>query len=411
MYNLMKPYQDYTDQCLRCGICLAHCPIYNEYLHEGITARGKIRLFKELFAGRLYPNPRFQHFIDMCLGCRACTENCPTKIPVAEIIYAARAQFGGNTALPLAYILALSQIRKVPDLEENIFATLGLIENEETHTKATLISLQELQESIPPLPSYTLRQSLEQRPRKTNPPSKKVAYFPGCMTNLVYPQIGIALIKVLEARGYEILIPPTSCCGYHHYSSGNFTVARELAYKNIRSFNSLEVEWIITDCGSCGNSLKNYSHWLRTDDQDIISFSSKVKDITQFIIDEGIESGPLPLHSKVTYHDSCNLNRGMGISKEPRLLLTSLPGIEYKELPESNRCCGGAGSFNVEQPHLSRQILQRKMNMIKETGADTLAIGCSNCRLQLSYGIGTLKMPIRVVHPIELMAESLVQTN
>jgi glycolate oxidase iron-sulfur subunit len=106
----------------------------------------------------------------------------------------------------------------------------------------------------------------------------------------------------------------------------------------------------------------------------------------------------------VTYHDPCHASRGQGITAAPRKLLCSLPGVEYRELPEADWCCGGAGAYALSHYELSRQVLERKMDNVAKTGAQILATSCPACMIQLSYGVRIRKLPVRVCHISELTA-------
>lgn len=358
---------------------------------------------RELLEGNLQLTPRLRQFMDLCLGCQACAENCPNKIPTAKIVAAARAQFVKDHGLPMVYYLALRWGLKNPAIMETVFASLGLARNLSL-TKLLPHSLKEKEEILPSLPPKTFWEQYKAKPGK----GKKVAYFVGCMTNLVFPQIGLTAVSMLETYGYEVIVPKVYCCGLPHYSSGDMPTARELALKNMAVFAAHEVEAILTDCGSCGSALKEYPHWLEDREQaKAREFAGKIRDITEFLVnDAGIKPGSLVLNRTVTYHDSCHLNRTMGVAKEPRLLLKSLPGVDYREMNDANRCCGGAGTFNIKNPEISLKILERKMAAAQGTGADTLAVGCPSCRMQLALGARKFNVPIEILHPVELLAMS-----
>ncbi len=399
MNELINSYQDGVERCLRCGICLSVCPIYSEERHEGTVARGKVHLIRKLLEGKLQLTPRLRQYMDLCLGCQACVENCPSQVSTDKIVCAARAQFVKEKGLPLVYYLALRWGLKNPALMSALFTSLGLARNMAL-TKLLPRTLKDKEEILPPLPAQTFWQQY----KKTKPSRRKVAYFVGCLTNLVYPQVGLATLRVLEVAGYEVIAPQAFCCGLPHYSSGDLETARELAGKNVALFDALDVDAILTDCGSCGSALKEYVRWLDNDSR-ARKFSEKIRDVSEFIVNTaGLKPGMRSLGRTVTYHDSCHLNRSMGVVKEPRAILRTLPGVQYEEAVEANRCCGGAGTFNLRHGELSMKILGRKMDNVKATGADTIAVGCPSCRMQLSYGAKKNNVPVDVLHPVELLA-------
>ncbi|MFZ7103964.1 MAG: (Fe-S)-binding protein [Peptococcaceae bacterium] len=403
MHKIVEPYYDEAYNCIRCGVCQSVCPVYAVEKHEGTVARGKIRLVRELVEGKVELTPRLRSFMDLCLGCGACTENCPPKVRGDKIVTAARAQFVKDQGLPFVFNIGLRWVLKNPALTQGVFSSLGIARSTAVN-KLLPKSLKELEDIIPPLPKETFWQLYKKRqPLKSE---KKVGYFVGCMTNLVFPQVGLAVLDVLERHGYEVVVPQAYCCGIPHYISGDVDTARALAEKNMKVFLESGVGTILTDCGSCGGTLKEYTEWL--DREDARAFSKKIRDISEFLVNEvKVEPGTQEVAGTVTYHDSCHLNRSMGVKTEPRELLKAIKGLKFVELPEADRCCGGAGTFNFKKYDVSMKILKRKMANAESTEAEALAVGCPGCRIQLSHGIRKYSHNLKnVVHPVELLARS-----
>jgi glycolate oxidase iron-sulfur subunit len=402
MLDIVEPYYDEAYHCIRCGVCHSVCPIYAAEKHEGMVARGKIRLVRELIEGKIELTPRLRSFLELCLGCGACTENCPPKVRGDKIVAAARAQFVKDKGLPLIFNIALRWVIKNPSMTQMMFSSLGLARSM-AFNKLLPQKLKDLERIIPSLPKETFWQLYEERQSLKS--KEKVGYFVGCMTNLVYPQVGIAILDILEKHGYEVVVPRPNCCGIPHYVSGDIETAKNLATKNIKIFLENNVDIILTDCGSCGGTLMEYAEWL--EDEKARNFSKKVRDITEFLVNEvKIHPGSKEKNCSVTYHDSCHLNRKMGVKEEPRKLLKKVTGIKYVELPEADRCCGGAGTFNMKHYDISMKILKRKMDNFATTKADILAVGCPGCRMQLSYGVENLGNGKKVMHPVEILAET-----
>ena len=404
MHDIVKPYYDDTFECIRCGVCLSVCPVYAAEKHEGTVARGKIRLVKELIEGKLELTPRLKEFMELCLACGACVENCPPKVKTDKIVVAARAQFVKEQGLPFIFNIALRWVMKNPGMTKTMFSSLGLARST-LMTKVFPQKIKEMEQLVPPLPNNTFWELYrKRRPFKSE---KKVGYFVGCMTNLVYPQVGMAVLDILENNGYEVIVPQGYCCGIPHYISGDIDTAKELAAKNIQLFKDKGVDTVLTDCGSCGGTLKEYEHWLNNGDAK--AFGAKTRDVSEFLVNEvKVSPGTKNVDLMVTYHDSCHLSRTMGVKGEPRKLLQSIEGLEYKEMADANRCCGGAGTFNMKQYDVSMKILNQKMDNIQNTQANVIAVGCPSCRMQLTHGLQ--KFPgnaQEVLHPVEILAKSL----
>lgn len=403
MHKIVEPYYDEAYNCIRCGVCQSVCPIFAVEKHEGTVARGKIRLVRELIEGKLELTPRLRSFMDLCLGCGACTENCPPKVRGDKIVAAARAQFVKDRGLPFIFNIGLRWVLKNPAMTQGVFSSLGMARSVAVN-KLLPKKLKDLESILPPLPKETFWQLYKKR--KPFKSEKKVGYFVGCMTNLVFPQVGMAILDVLEKHGYEVVVTKAYCCGIPHYSSGDIETAKELAGKNVEIFKKSGVETILTDCGSCGGTLKEYEEWLGNEDAQAIS--KKVRDVSEFLINEAkVKPGTREIDVTVTYHDSCHLNRSMGVKAEPRNLLKGINGLKYKELPEADWCCGGAGTFNFKQYDISMKILKRKMENVESTNAEILAVGCPGCRIQLSHGVQKYSDNIKnVMHPLELLVRT-----
>jgi glycolate oxidase iron-sulfur subunit len=243
----------------------------------------------------------------------------------------------------------------------------------------------------------------------------RVAFFAGCATDFIFPEVGRATIAFLTRQGVEVLFPKgQGCCGLPVFGSGAFALAREIADKNVTVFSGLqEVDYIITSCASCGSALKEgYSTYLadtREREKRYKKFGAQVKDINEFIVDilkppPEVFKTTLPQGTKVTYHDPCHLVRYQKISEQPREIIKSIAGLELVEMREPDRCCGMGGSFNVRYYDLSKQIAGHKMRAIADTGAAIVATACPGCMIQLIDNTMQKKMPQRVMHVMELLS-------
>jgi len=135
-------------------------------------------------------------------------------------------------------------------------------------------------------------------------------------------------------------------------------------------------------------------------------FAAKVKDISEFLVDIGLDTEMGTIKKKITWHDPCHLGRYQKIKAQPRTILQSIPGVDFIELPESDMCCGAAGSYAFTHYDLSKKVRERKMGNVEKTGADILVSSCPACVMQLSYGVSEKKLPVRVTEIIELLDEA-----
>jgi glycolate oxidase iron-sulfur subunit len=270
----------------------------------------------------------------------------------------------------------------------------------------------------------------------------RVAMLIGCAQDLIFSDVNRDTVEVLVANGCEVVTPPEqSCCGSLHAHNGEWTLAQQLARRNIEQFPPEQFDAIITNAGGCGSHLKHYAKLLADDEgyrKRAELWDAKVKDIHEWLVEIGIRtpadldsrrpeesltdsqlqavaprtdqrlltSSPTNGESIVTYHESCHLTHGQKVVKQPRELLRAIPGLQLVELPEASWCCGSAGIYNLTQPEMAGDLLERKLVHIQSTGALTVATANPGCLLQLVNGAAQAGMTLRIVHPITLLAEA-----
>lgn len=237
------------------------------------------------------------------------------------------------------------------------------------------------------------------------PRRARVALFTGCVADAMAPQTNLATARVLQRNGCDVVLPSGQvCCGAIHYHSGYEAPALELARKNLEAFDPNEYDAIIVNAAGCGAMLKDYPHLLPTNDHDAAAaFVAKVKDISEFLVELGIDPPRAPLPLRVTYHDACHLCHGQQVRSAPRQLLSTIPELVLTPLAESEICCGAAGTYNLSQPEMSQRLADRKRAHILDTGAQVVAMGNIGCQLQIARALKAAGSPIEVVHTIELL--------
>jgi glycolate oxidase iron-sulfur subunit len=238
----------------------------------------------------------------------------------------------------------------------------------------------------------------------------RVGYFLGCATDLFYPEIAKATVQVLTENGCEVVIPRNlSCCGMPQMANGAYETTVDLARLNIETYEHLELDYIVTDCGTCTATIGSHGYanllsetpWA----EKAQTFSQKVVELTTFLTTKiDLLPAASELALKVTYHDPCHLAKALKITAPPRNLLKSLPGVQFVEMANADRCCGGAGTFSLSNYDLSMKILDKKMASVKESGAKILATGCPTCTMQLNHGLNLHGINCKVMHPVELLA-------
>lgn len=415
--EILARVEEEIHKCMKCGNCQAVCPVYKETNLEGGVARGKIQLAAALLKGDLEYTKSLQDKFQVCLTCKACNANCPCGVKVDEIILATRAALAKECGINLIKKVAFAALKK-PGLFDFGLKLGGRLQGFGLkHQKENIYSPRfpvglDMRRVFPSLAKQTFRDSV-QEVNKANNPKYKVAFFTGCVTNYIYSDVGQAAVNVLTNNQVEVIVPKEQhCCGAPVLIHGDRATAKEMGKSLVKIFYKLDVDALITPCGTCGESFKHNYLELLGDDHEYgkmaKELSEKTYDISEFLIDK-VKINPKklkPVNMKVTYHDPCHLVRGMNVSRQPRELLKMIPGLEFVEMKKPDRCCGGAGSFSLTHYDLSMNIHKAKNDDIKSTGAEALITGCGSCRMQIEDGLFQAKMNLPVLHTIELLSRA-----
>jgi glycolate oxidase iron-sulfur subunit len=238
----------------------------------------------------------------------------------------------------------------------------------------------------------------------------RVGLFLGCVADGLFPQTNLATARVLQANGCEVVTPRRQgCCGALHQHMGEVEQARVFARANLEAFGSAGLDAVISNAAGCGAMLKEYDRLL--DDEPSRAFSSRVRDISEFLVELGLTAPLHPLRVKAVYHDACHLCHAQKIRQPPRDLLSAIPGLELAEAEEPEVCCGAAGSYSLTQPDMSDRLGARKAARLLEAGAHLVASGNVGCLLQIGKHLRRLDPTLRVVHVMDVLWASLAGQN
>jgi glycolate oxidase iron-sulfur subunit len=421
-YPRIGKFSDEVMRCIKCGLCRAVCPTLLETVSESQGARGRVSLVEAVLDGRLSLSDIFEDRISSCINCKACIDACPSGVRVDDIILAARAELVARGRLPFLKRVILRGLLKrgrlLPPVGRlaSLFQRVLLALSPKGSALRLLLPLVKIDKDRR-LPVFAPKSFREQFPERVVPEGEgrglKVAYFVGCSSNLIYTRVAIATMDVLERLGVEVLIPKEQgCCGTPMFNAGDFETARKMARANINAFHLPEVDAVIVTCASCGLALKReYSRIL---DLDAARLSEKVMDISEFIVEKvGLDAlhqltaPPREEGTIVTYHDPCHLNRGQGVRDEPRQVIRAIPGLEFREMKEADRCCGGGGLYSFTHSEMSAAIATHKVRAIRETGAGIVLTSCPSCVMQLVDTLSRAGVDVEVMHVMELLAEAM----
>jgi L-lactate dehydrogenase complex protein LldE len=240
---------------------------------------------------------------------------------------------------------------------------------------------------------------------------KSVQLFVTCLIDTLQPQIGEAVVTVLERVGVQVKFPlDQTCCGQPAFNAGIRSEARKMAKHTIQTFE-VNPAPVLIPSGSCAAMIRHGYPELFTHDPEWLpraqKLASRTYEFTEFLVNVlEITDVEASYSGKATYHSSCHLLRELGVDRQPRALLANVKNLELIELPHTDECCGFGGVFSVEHPEISAEMLKRKISNIESTGA-TLAIVCdTGCLMHIYGGLHKQSKPQRVVHIAEILAQT-----
>jgi FAD/FMN-containing dehydrogenase/Fe-S oxidoreductase len=411
-----------SKQCATCGKCNSVCPVYDVVGEESNAARGWFHVVTDAD----YTYEKSSRVVEACINCKSCRVVCPAGIDVSEEVMKRREEHPNPVAgaifdlqhnHPALFAGMLRLAAYTQFLWDNKLVRV-VIERVTRPFLKRLASTARIPADMV-LPKFA-RTHLRDRYSRLTKTKGEVAYFHGCAANYFDDGVGDAIIRLLEDKlRMKVALPPQRCSGTPIQTYGYMNRVRENARFNIDALDAYDK--IVTGCASCTLMLKDYPKILTEGDyhEKAKSVARKVAHITEMLPLTGDNKGTgstvgvTPVGGgkagavrrnktkkiRVTYHSSCHL-RAAGVHHTPRELLRRHPGFEYVEMPDADRCAGGAGTFCIKNPELSEKIFERKRRGIEESGAEIVATSCPACMIQLQNG---LKGKVVVKHIAELL--------
>ena len=423
--------------CIHCGLCLPACPTYQQLGNENDSPRGRIFLMRAVAEGRLSADSAsFERHIDLCLGCRACETACPAGVRYGSLLESARETIleqktgRGSTLQKTLLKLALRHVFPFPKRLKAVFAISRLLRGARlirfAYRKGFArriapkldFALSLLMTTAPDAATGRLGDKATGRQGDKEISNRPVAHCPvsvftGCVMEGLFKHVNDATKRVLAANGCELdEVGAQVCCGALHAHAGDMETARELARRNIDAFERFLATngsaTIIINAAGCGALLKEYGDLLKDDPRyadRAERFSAGVRDVTEFLASGDIRRGA-EINRRVTYDAPCHLYHAQRVTAAPQRLLTSIPGLEYREMEGMQDCCGGAGVYNLSEPEMSESLLADKIGKAQATEAEVLVTANPGCHMQLGAGARMFNADCHVAHIVELLDES-----
>ena len=417
--TLLDDIRDALASCMRCGNCMAVCPIYKETKNEASVARGKLALMEGMLSGKVEMSAGFDHVLGKCLCCKACAANCPCGVKADELIVRGRqAAVQARGLHPIKnLVFKLLANRRLFDAALRTAGMFGPLSFKKVPGKVGAIA----RFPMPGIDRKRVTAPFAATPLRSKYPEVikadhakcKVAFFTGCTINYMYTDVGDSVINVLHHNDIEVVMPPAQhCCGTPVYVSGDKTLAETFARHIIDVFGECNVDYVVAACGSCAEALKlEYPRMFKNDPvmyKKAQALAAKTYEISEFLVDV------MPMRrddlgevkKTVTMHDPCHMARGIKVTAQPREILRSIPGLDFIEMKDADRCCGSGGSFSLANYPLSRRINDRKVKNIEASSAEIVATSCGTCRMHLTDGLEQNNVDASVVHVIQLLDAS-----
>jgi glycolate oxidase iron-sulfur subunit len=390
--------------CVHCGFCTATCPTYVLGGNELDSPRGRIYLIKEMLEHDRPATAEVTLHVDRCLSCLSCMTTCPSGVHYMHLVDHARAHIEETFRRPigdrliramLAWLMPYPQrFRPVLYAARLAKPLAPLFDAFRFKRLAAMLRLSPDRPPQRPLAPQVFRAEGERRGR--------VALMPGCVNDVLMPEINAAAIRVLTRHHIEVVLPAgAGCCGALVHHMGREAEALAQARANVDAWTALEgLDAILITASGCGTTVKDYGFMLRNDSlyaERAARVSHLAKDIAEYLADlplKSVEKSP-PL--VVAYHSACSLQHGQRITRQPKEILVKL-GFAVRDVPEGHLCCGSAGTYNILQPDISRRLRERKVGTIERMRPDVIAAGNIGCITQLAAGTA-----VPVLHTVELI--------
>ncbi|NSW57899.1 MAG: (Fe-S)-binding protein [Armatimonadetes bacterium] len=419
-------------RCSRCGYCMSVCPTFAVKRDERAVARGRNELVRRALAGGARELAELRGPLNDCLLCGACRTACFGCVETADVMARARSIWQDERGLPLAQRVVFRNVLADPPLMRHLMRLVSLgygvgLRELASHLPglhSILPSLDNACQMVPEMPRRFLRDCL---PELGFVPGSgplgdvwtlagawddgpKILYFLGCGADYQLPRQGEAAIRLLQRFSSCVLVAANRCCGLPPYAYGDFDGSAQLAQANVRTISAAGADLVVSECASCSGFMRKWPDLLAGTDAEQTSHQllSVTCDLTRFLAEQDWgEMESLLEGGSVTFHDPCHLSRGQGVVEEPRILLREVARMDFRELPEADWCCGGAGTYAVTHPQTSDRILDRKVRNIQSTGAGLVCTACPACVAQLRRGVSRDRSGPRVQHIAETLCDAL----
>lgn len=437
------------ETCIHCGLCLTACPTYRTLKIEPDSPRGRLYLMRGLSEGRIAPDDDLVRHLDQCLGCRACETVCPAGVPYGRLLEETRAQLERrerrDTPVRGLGRWALEQL--MPHRARLALAA-DLMRLGQWAPIASLMRAPAVRRMLPRFAAQGYDMTPPIRPRAeralervagwlpagarfervpgalvfhpAGAPKAHAGFFTSCVMGVMFPGVNHEAVRLLVIAGARVTVPESqTCCGALQAHAGLRRAAKRLAAANLEAFDggaTAGCDFVVTDSAGCGAALRECDHLLHDDPAAAAAgrFAARVRDVSEVLAELGLPPAPATLGAptdpskplRVGYHDPCHLAHAQKVRVQPRALLRALPGVALVDLPDSDWCCGSAGTYNLTHPGMADAQLAHKLDTIRAAAPHVVVASNPGCQLHMDRGARAAGLGVPIVHLLELLARA-----
>ncbi len=414
MSNFTSTINLKADQCVKCGLCLPHCPTYRLFQDENESPRGRISLIQALANQQISASDKLNKHLAHCLGCRNCERVCPSGVDYGYLLDQSRQLLRqqvpvtglkkhlNQTGLKLTHN---KNIQKYLQTLLHYYQKTGLQKILRISGLLKYLRLNQFDNLLPPILPY---QDFKPNYPSDIPSKGRLGLFVGCTGNLFDQPTLQKTIRLLQRLGYDVVVPEQqTCCGALHQHQGQLESARSLAMQNIQTFTDLDT--IIYIASGCGAQLHDYSNLPWSDEKTAEQanlFAKRVKEITAFLSNEELSSFQFtPLAKHVAIHTPCSMRNNLRQADASMALLKHIPELQITSIPAETGCCGAAGSYMLSQPKLASVIRQTTLDAIEHLTVDIVSTTNIGCGLHINAGLNN---KTHYSHPVSLLVNQII---
>jgi len=401
-----KSSEKILKKCVHCGMCNATCPTFNLLGDELDSPRGRIYLIQDMLENEKKPTANIVKHIDRCLSCYSCMTTCPAGVNYMHLIDHGRKYIEKNYERSF-FDKIIRNFLSIVLPNNKLFKLSSLLVKIAKPFKLLLPS--KIKDMMDLMPTFFPKKMLKEKEIYSPRGKKKISrvvLLTGCVQKEISPQINEATIRILNRHGVEVIVPKKiKCCGSLNHHLGKNEDANIDFVNNINvwydEYLKGNLDAILSNTSGCGTTIKDYGFIFRNNREmkkKAQKISELTKDVSEYLLDNlKLNFKKKEKNFRIAYHSACSMQHGQKVHSQPIDLLSKTKN-EILEIPDGHLCCGSAGTYNILQSKIAKQLLKNKVKNIEDLKPEIIATGNIGCITQISNGTN-----IPILHTIEIL--------